>query len=55
MYNFNNVPNFVESNVLPTTYVIKNGQIHLVKKGATNWNNRTFKKELDELLENSTD
>lgn len=44
-------PGQMQSNKLPTTYVIsKSGEIVVDKSGAANWNDRNFKKLLDELL-----
>lgn len=45
-------PEQLSSNTLPTTYVIsKTGEIVVDKKGAANWNDGSFRKMLDELLE----
>jgi len=44
-------PEFVKSNALPTTYVLKNSEIKLIKKGASNWNSSSFKKELQEIID----
>lgn len=49
---FSTPPENLKSNTLPTTYLIsKSGEIVVAKKGAANWNDRSFRQLLDELLE----
>ncbi len=44
-------PEKLQSNTLPTTYVIsKNGKIVVKKTGSANWNAESFRGTLDELL-----
>lgn len=48
---FSGTPEKLRSNSLPTTYLIsKSGEIVVAKKGAANWNDRSFRQLLDELL-----
>ena len=56
-YNFpvfmqaSNAPNQLQSNSLPTTFLIdKKGNIVVSKTGAANWNSDQFRAKLDELL-----
>ncbi len=45
------IPSQLQSNVLPTTYVVsKNGEIIVFKSGAANWNSNKVRALLDELL-----
>ncbi|MFD2518444.1 TlpA family protein disulfide reductase [Salinimicrobium flavum] len=45
-------PGNLQSNTLPTTYVIsKKGELVVDKTGAANWHDSKFRKLLDELLE----
>lgn len=56
-YNFpvfmqaSNAPNQLQSNSLPTTFLIdKKGNIVVSKTGAANWNSSSFRAKLDDLL-----
>ncbi|GHA29306.1 thioredoxin-like protein YneN [Salinimicrobium marinum] len=45
------IPELLDSNSLPTTYVLsRKGEIVIEKTGAADWNSSSFRKLLDELL-----
>lgn len=48
---FSKTPEKLRSNSLPTTYLLsRNGEIVVAKKGAANWNDRSFRRLLDDLI-----
>lgn len=48
---FSSTPQQLRSNSLPTTYLIsRSGEIVVAKKGAANWNDRSFRQLLDDLI-----
>ena len=48
---YSDIPKGLESDVLPTTYILdENGEVLLKKTGSANWNASRFRKQLDALL-----
>ncbi len=49
---FSSTPQQLRSNSLPTTYLIsRSGEIVVAKKGAANWNDKSFRRLLDDLIQ----
>ncbi|MFL0096666.1 TlpA family protein disulfide reductase, partial [Tenacibaculum maritimum] len=50
-HSVNQIPSKLEATSIPTTYIInQSGKIVVSKQGAANWNSKSVKRMLDELL-----
>lgn len=50
IYYSRSIPEYFEHNSLPTTFLVYDNKIMLEKKGAMNWNNKSFKEEISGFI-----